>query len=59
MEPNVASAPTSSSKAAPPSFLKSIALAVGTLALSTWALGTLWLQASRADALEIAVAATE
>ncbi len=29
----------------PPSFLKSLALAVGTLTLSTWALGTLWMQA--------------
>lgn len=29
----------------PPSILKSLALAVGTLTLSTWALGTLWMQA--------------
>lgn len=42
----VAPAPSASAVAQRhPSFLKGLALAVGTLALSTWALGTLWLQA--------------
>lgn len=34
----------------PPSILKSLALAVGTLTLSTWALGTLWMQAEAPSA---------
>jgi hypothetical protein len=36
---------TSTVATQPPSILKSLALAVGTLTLSTWALGTLWMQA--------------
>lgn len=32
-----------------PSILKSLALAVGTLTLSTWALGTLWMQSEQAE----------
>lgn len=34
----------------PPSILKSLALAVGTLTLSTWVLGTLWMQSSSGEA---------
>jgi hypothetical protein len=41
----------------PPSFLKGIALAVGTLALSTWALGSLWLQAEEPGAAEVTAVA--
>jgi hypothetical protein len=33
----------------PPSFVKGLAFAVATLALSTWALGTLWLHAEAAE----------
>ena len=33
----------------PPSILKSLALAVGTLTLSTWVLGTLWMQSSTTE----------
>jgi hypothetical protein len=34
------------------SFLKSLAFAAATLAFSTWALGTLWLQTQQAEASE-------
>ncbi|HEY4222940.1 MAG TPA: hypothetical protein VGO62_16400 [Myxococcota bacterium] len=32
-----------------PSFVKGIAMAVATVALSTWALGTLWMHSQAAD----------
>jgi hypothetical protein len=41
--PATSTTPTTPTKP-PPSILKSLALAVGTLTLSTWALGTLWMQ---------------
>lgn len=54
----VASAPSASTSSAsaaaapagsrPPSFVRGLALALGTLALSTWALGSLWLAADAA-----------
>jgi hypothetical protein len=35
-----------------PSFVKSIALALATVALSTWALGSLWMNAESAAAAD-------
>jgi hypothetical protein len=54
----------SSSSTSPKSFVKSLALATATVALSTWALGSLWAHstaddgASRTDVTDIAAVAT-
>jgi hypothetical protein len=42
-----------SSTQKPPSILKSLALAVGTLTLSTWALGTLWMHAESDERAQV------
>ena len=41
----------------PPSLLKSLAIALATLAFSTWALGTLWQHAESADGAPAVAAA--
>lgn len=49
LEPHAVQTPVANVTTKPPSILKSLALAVGTLTLSTWVLGTLWMQSSAAE----------